>query len=128
MKNQQLDQSLLRTAFTDERFLQLIRKYATVLIILIVIEAIMHRMISFLPLLPIYGDMSSISYASYIASVIFFTTIVANVAVALVVLTDMRKTENISWPIILLTLVFKEAGVVFFLLLYVNNRCRQLGQ
>ena len=122
---QQLDHSLLRTAFTDKHFIQMVRRYAVVLLITIIAKSLLRQGVTFIPMIEGLTVLSSLTFAGIMTMGAYLVVLVVNLITALIVLGDMRKTESTSWLIFFLTLLANEVGVIFFLISFLTHSFRR---
>jgi hypothetical protein len=101
----------------DEALVRLIRKYAVLLSIFLVLEILLGMGIPLLfRVIEIRSEWSS--YQTTLYTFLSYTpSYVLNIVVTLIMYQDMRKTNTVTPSVVILTLFFNEIGVCFFLLL-----------
>jgi Ni/Fe-hydrogenase subunit HybB-like protein len=100
----------------DDLIIRLIRKYAVLLTIFLAIQVLLTLGNSML--LPYlqnsfgWNMMDTAMFTVYLSGPAY----IGHLVVALVVYSDMRKTNTVSFPLIILTLLYDAVGVCFFII------------
>jgi hypothetical protein len=127
MDNHQLDRAFLRSVLSNDEFIVLIKKYAGLLVTVILVESALDFGVASVPLSIFLSEYSSLKFELYLQIGAFVVTLIANLVVAITVLQDMRRIGNPSWVLFGLTLLFKEIGVLFFMLFYVYQKSKSVS-